>query len=192
MARLPQAERRDQLVAAAITVMTRDGVRAATTRAVVNEADTSLSVFHYCFDSKRALMEEVLRALVRRSADRAAEASQELPPGPGAIGASLRAYFTHVREHPADHQLTYDLTQYCLRHEDLAHLARLQYDLYASTIRARLVDAGLDGRLDTQVVARYLAVVVDGLTLDWLVRRDDASSAAVLETTIAHVESLLA
>ncbi|MFB7756763.1 TetR/AcrR family transcriptional regulator, partial [Streptomyces sp. NPDC056121] len=57
MGRMPSAQRRRQLVEAAIRVMARDGVAKTTTRSVVAEAGVSLSVFHYCFDSKQELLE---------------------------------------------------------------------------------------------------------------------------------------
>ena len=74
MARMPLAQRRQQLVDAAIAVLTREGVPKATTRAIVAEADTSLSVFHYCFDSKQELLDAVIKTLVGTDVD-LAEAS---------------------------------------------------------------------------------------------------------------------
>lgn len=205
--------RRAQLVEAAIVVMTREGVRAATTRAVVAEADTSLSVFHYCFDSKHALLQAVVTELVARSASRssAAGAAGAGLDGSGLDGsgsddagapasalhprvlvrASLEAYFEHVLAHPAIHQLTYEVTQFCLRDPELVAIAAHQYDLYASTVEAQIVASGARTSLPVTVFARQLAVMIDGLTLDWLVRRDEASSRTVLETTITFAESVI-
>ena len=71
MARMPVEERRQQLVDAAIRVMTRDGVTSATTRAISSEAGLSLSVFHYCFASKQDLLDAVIRQLVETTVDHA-------------------------------------------------------------------------------------------------------------------------
>ncbi|MFF9803244.1 TetR/AcrR family transcriptional regulator, partial [Streptomyces rochei] len=63
MARMPLVERRRQLTEAAIRAMARDGVAKTTTRSIAAEADVSLSVFHYCFDSKQALIESVITTI---------------------------------------------------------------------------------------------------------------------------------
>ena len=198
-ARMSLPQRRQQLVEAAIRVMTRDGVRKATTRAVVSEAGLSLSVFHYCFDSKQTLLEEVVRTIVGRTAALAQEAIvrgtarvAETADSPiDLVRSGLWAYWEHVRAHPDEHLLTYEVMQHCLRHEEMADVARHQYELYADAIAVQLRAAGLGDEADVLAVARYLAVVVDGLTADWLARRDDASAAAVLELTVRQLGLLL-
>ena len=67
MTRMSAAERREQLVAAAIRVMTRDGVVRATTRAIASEAGMPLGVFHYAFRSKAELMAVVTETIAQQS-----------------------------------------------------------------------------------------------------------------------------
>lgn len=187
-------QRRQQLVEAAIVVMTRDGVRRATTRAICTEAGTSLSVFHYCFASKQALLEEVVRTIVGRTATLASGAITELVAAASPqdrVRVGLRAYFDHVRSSPAEHLLTYEVTQHCLRDEELRDVARHQYELYGAEITRLMHSVGLPEDADVTVLARYLAVVVDGTTADWLARRDDATAEAVLDAAAAHVTALL-
>ncbi|GGD05355.1 TetR/AcrR family transcriptional regulator [Nocardioides daphniae] len=193
MARMPVEDRRAQLVDAAIAVMTREGVRRATTRAIVAEAGASLSVFHYCFDSKRALLEDVVRTLVNRTAAMAREALHTVEPGSDPLHTSLMAYWAHVTAHPDEHQLTYEVAQHCLRDPELAEVGRTQYDHYAGVIAGHL-RTNVPGASESpalEEVSRYLAVVIDGLTFDWLVRRNDEQAVAVLETVAAHVNTLL-
>lgn len=192
VSRMSVEDRRVQLVEAAIAVMTREGVRKATTRAIVAEAGASLSVFHYCFDSKVALLEDVVRTIVGRSATLAKEALSGVESGDNPLLAGLLAYWDHVTAHPAEHLLTYEVTQHCLRHPDLEEVARAQYDLYASVIGQHL-RAVLPGEADEQtasVVARYVAVVIDGLTLNWLARRDDDEAVAVLRACAQHAHAM--
>ena len=191
MARMPLAARRQQLVDAAIAVMTRDGVNKATTRAIVAEAGTSLSVFHYCFDSKQSLLEAVIKTIVGRTVT-LAEATFD----PGAsqldnIRGAFRAYWKHVTENPGEHLLTYEVTQYCLREPEFEHVAKLQYEHYAKAYVALFDSVGLTSVLPMETLARYLAVVVDGLTLDWLARGDDESALAVLDAVAEHLDGLL-
>ena len=57
---------------------------------------------------------------------------------------------------------------------------------------AALFDAaGLSTRVPVETVTRYLAVAIDGLTLDWLARRDDEQAVAVLDMLAEHADSLL-
>src|SRR4029079_17039577 len=67
MARMPSAQRRRQLTEAAIRAMARDGVPKKNTRSIAAEAGVSQSVFHYCFDSKEALVESVITTLTGHS-----------------------------------------------------------------------------------------------------------------------------
>ena len=191
MARMPLADRRQQLVDAAIAVMKRDGVNKATTRAIVAEAGTSLSVFHYCFESKDALLDAVIRTIVGKTAT-LAEAS--MVPGTDPVEmlkAAMRAYWDHLVANPEEHLLTYEVTQYCLRNPELSHVAKQQYEHYANPFAALFDAAGLRSVWPMETLSRYLAVIVDGLTLDWLARRDDASAYAVLDAVAEHVGALV-
>ncbi|HWJ82726.1 MAG TPA: TetR/AcrR family transcriptional regulator [Nocardioides sp.] len=191
MSRLPQAERRRQLVEAAITVMKRDGVGGATTRAIVAEAGTSLSVFHYCFASKQELLEAVIRQLVGTTVE-LAEASFPDDAAPAEmVRAGLAAYWDHVTSDPDHHLLTYELTQYCLRTPGLEEVARHQYEHYGHTFVVLLELLGLEPSIPLPDLGRYLAVMVDGLTLDWLARRDDASAARTIALIVDQVAAVL-
>lgn len=115
MARMPSAERRRQLTEAAIRAMTRDGVARTTTRSIAAEAGVSLSVFHYCFDSKQALLESVITTIADHSVSLAKEAIRPRATLRETVRAGFQAYWDHVVAHPEEHMLTYELTQYALR-----------------------------------------------------------------------------
>ncbi|MEU7314060.1 TetR/AcrR family transcriptional regulator [Streptomyces sp. NPDC007083] len=191
MGRLPSAQRRRQLVEAAIRVMTRDGVAQTTTRSICAEAGVSLSVFHYCFDSKQALVEAVMHTITAHSVTPVAE---HLRPGRDvreSVGAALRTYWDHVRAHPAEHMLTYELTQYALRRPGFAYLAERQYEQYAAANRQLLdhlcTELDLVPVVPAETLVRYLTSVIDGLTLNYLVLGGGQEAAAVLDTLAEHV-----
>jgi AcrR family transcriptional regulator len=133
MARMPSAERRRQLTEAAIRAMTRDGVSRTTTRSIAAEAGLSLSVFHYCFDSKQALIESVITTITEHSVTVVREAIRPKATLRETVRAGFQAYWDHVSAHPGEHMLTYELTQYALRQPGFEHLARRQYQLYCDT-----------------------------------------------------------
>ncbi|MBW8793377.1 MAG: TetR family transcriptional regulator [Streptomyces sp.] len=196
MARMPSARRREQLTEAAITTMARDGVAKATTRAIAAEAGVSLSVFHYCFDSKQALIESVITALTDHSVTVVREALRPRATLEETVRAGFAAYWEHVRDHPDEHMLTYELTQYALREPGFGHLARRQYELYG-TAYSELIEQlhrsrDLQLRVPVSVLARYLAAVTDGLTLNYLVLGDESAWNDVLDTVTAHIAALVA
>jgi AcrR family transcriptional regulator len=191
MSRLPQAERRHQLEEAAIAVMTRDGVGGATTRAIVAEAGTSLSVFHYCFASKQELLDAVIRRLVGTTVEFAEASFPENATPRDLVRAGLTAYWDHVTSNPERHLLTYELTQYCLRSPGLEEVARHQYEHYGDTFVMLFEALGFQGSIPLVDLGRYLSILVDGMTLDWLARRDDASAQRTIELIVDQVAGLL-
>ncbi|ELP70990.1 TetR/AcrR family transcriptional regulator [Streptomyces turgidiscabies] len=195
MARKPSAERRRQLTEAAIRAMTRDGVPRTTTRSIAAEAGVSLSVFHYCFDSKQALIESVITTIMDDYVDVVREAIQPQSTLRETIRAGFRAYWDHVAAHPGRHMLTYELTQYALREPEFTHLARRQYELYAETYAELLEQLretmAFELSVPVPVLARYLAAMTDGLTLNFLALGDEKACAEILDTVSDHVAALV-
>ncbi|MFF5363256.1 TetR/AcrR family transcriptional regulator [Streptomyces scabiei] len=195
MARLPSAERRRQLTEAAIRVMTRDGVPRTTTRSIAAEAGVSLSVFHYCFESKQELIESVITTITGHYVSLVREAIRPRETLRETVRAGFQAYWDHVSAHPGEHMLTYELTQYALREPGFEHLARRQYEMYRVTY-ADLIEqlrrtTGFELTVPVPVLARYLAAMTDGLTLNFLVLGDDAAWADILDTITDHVAGLV-
>ncbi|MCX5425410.1 TetR/AcrR family transcriptional regulator [Streptomyces sp. NBC_00078] len=195
MARMPSAQRRTQLTEAAIRAMARDGVAKTTTRAIAAEAGVSLSVFHYCFDSKQTLVEAVITALTDHSVTVVKQALRPRTTLVETVRAGFEAYWDHVRAHPDEHMLTYELTQYALREPGFAHLARRQYELYGDAYTELI--GRLRGSMDLQLrvpvstLARYLAAMTDGLTLNHLVLGDESAWTDILDTVIDHIAGLV-
>ncbi|WP_330329193.1 TetR/AcrR family transcriptional regulator [Streptomyces sp. NBC_00536] len=196
MARMPLAERRRQLTEAAIRAMTRDGVSRTTTRSIAAEAGVSLSVFHYCFDSKQALLESVIEAITAHSTTMVRQALCPRGTLGETIGAGFQAYWAHVATHPDEHMLTYELTQYALRQPGFEHLARRQHELYRATYTELLEQLRrtmeFELSVPVPVLARYLAALTDGVTLNLLVLGGgDTEAAEMLDMITAHVAHLV-
>ena len=168
--RRPSDERRRDLVEAALRVMARDGVAAASTRAITAEAGMAQSRFHYCFRSKAELLREVVETMVRN------QVTSVLGAG-GDVRTALRAYAQHLVDHPEQHLLSYELTQYALRTPGLAPLAAQQYQAYLEGAAEVLAALGIDD----PSAPRLVVALLDGVTLQWLVDRDVEAAVAVLE-----------
>jgi AcrR family transcriptional regulator len=186
--RLPVADRREALVEAALRVMSRDGLAAGTTRAVVAEAGMSLASFHYAFASRDELLAELVRRVVGREL---AAATAVMDPADGLAGclrAAARGYLAHLETDPGAEQLMLELTLHAVRDPALRDLAREQYRAYAEAA-ARLLElaaelTGAAWRRPVPELARLLVTLVDGATTTWLVDRDTAATRATLDAAV--------
>jgi hypothetical protein len=111
------------------------------------------------------------------------------------VRAGFQAYWDHVCARPGEHMLTYELTQYALRQPGFEHLARRQYELYRTTyaeLLEQLREArGFTLKVPVPVLARYLAAMTDGLTLNFLVLGDPSAAADILDMITDHVSGLV-
>lgn len=211
MTRMSAGERRGALVQAALRVVARQGVAAATTRAIVAEAGMSLASFHYAFESRDELMSELVSFVLEEQDDAlrimlsgvpgitevvAGARGPEADPVREVVSAGLRAFFDVVRQDPDREKAMFELTQYAMRTPGLESLARSQYESYYSLAERaiRSVTEALHVRWDRSVrdVAVLLVALTDGLTLGWLVGRDDRSAEAVIQFAADSIASLVA
>lgn len=191
MPRIAVDERRGLLVEAAIRVMVRDGVAKATTRSIVAEAGMALTAFHYSFRSKQELLENVIETITAHTLDLAVEVLGGDGSAEDKVRSALDTYWRHVIANPGEHRVTYELTQYALRHPGLATIARRQYEAYIAAASTLIASLGVAWKAPTPVVARYLISVMDGMTLLWLNEGDDASCRAALDLAGDHLVSLI-
>jgi AcrR family transcriptional regulator len=194
MPRIAAKDRREALIAAAIRVMAREGVIKATTRAIVAEADMPLGVFHYCFNSREELLQEVITRLTDSTVAAARQALAGESDLSSSIAKSLHAFWMGVELNPDEQLVGYELTHYTLRQPGLEGLARRQYAHYLEALKEFLADAaentGIQWTVPIPVLARYLYSVLDGLALSWIVDRDSEQSLEVLRITGEHLLTL--
>lgn len=188
MTRMSVAERRSALVDGALRVIAREGVSAATTRAISAEAGMPQASFHYAFESRDELMREVVKHVVE------AEERSILPAmAPASAPADMREallvglqhYFAGVVADPDHERAMYELAQYSQRTPGAEHLARLQYESYfalaVTSLQAAAQLVGSSWLRPVDEVARLLVGLTDGLTSTWLATRDDAAAARLID-----------
>ncbi|MFF1574090.1 TetR/AcrR family transcriptional regulator [Leifsonia sp. NPDC058292] len=197
MTRISAAERRTALVRAALRVVARDGVAAATTRAIVAEAGMSLASFHYAFTSRDELMVELINAVVdgeQSAFTPALLAASEPATVREVVRAGLRDYFDAVRADPDREKAMFELTQWALREPGFEPLARRQYERYFAVAESAVITAAAATASEwlrpTAEVARMLVVLTDGITIAWLVTRDDAAAEATIDFAAGAVAQL--
>ncbi|WP_028046218.1 TetR/AcrR family transcriptional regulator [Cellulomonas sp. URHE0023] len=178
MNRLPVAERREQLIEAALAVASRDGIDAATVRAVAAEAGVSLGVVHYCFQDKDELLRAMAHAITAQNLERST--GDAFPPGTSVedvVAGSVDALWDGIRESRGAQLLSYELTTSSLRHPELNQVAieqyRGQWAAAEQVLRGIEAAAGVTFTVPLDLLARTVVAVIDGYSLAWLVDGDE-------------------
>jgi AcrR family transcriptional regulator len=102
---------RDEILAAARTVLLRDGITAVTLEAVAREAGMSKTGLYYYFASKEALVFELVFAALRRQAEAVEARVATAGTGPAALGAVIGATVEGYASQMDDFRLAYLLPQ---------------------------------------------------------------------------------
>lgn len=194
MNRLPVAERREQLIEAALTVASRDGIDAATVRAIAAEAGVSLGVVHYCFQDKDELLRAMAHAITAQNLERSLD---ELPEGADVetiITAVIDALWGSIASARGPQLLSYELTTSSLRHSELNQVAIEQYrgQWSAAEQVLELVErsAHVGWRVPRAHIARAIVAVVDGFSLAWLVDGDTEAARRGLQGFGGYLTSM--
>lgn len=127
MAHVSAAERRPQLIKAAIDFMTREGVAAGSTRAIAAELGVAQATVHYTFGTKEGLYLAVMEQLTQ---DLVAQVEGAAPADGGfeeTASALAVALWRTVREQPESHQLLTELTMFALRSPALSGALEAHY-----------------------------------------------------------------
>jgi AcrR family transcriptional regulator len=182
--RLSVAERRQQLVEAAIAVASREGIDGATVRAIAAEAGASVGTVHYCFQDKNELLTEMAYELTRRNA------SQVLlgMPAEGDLATLLQraidALWNAVSSTRDAQLLTYELTTYSMRHPEVRPVSIEQYVASHAAARVFLetvaASAGIEWAVPIDTMTRIVTTTIDGVVLAWLVDGDDEAAHSQL------------
>jgi len=190
----PVGERREQLLDAAVAVMRRGGISAATTRAVAEQAGLQQGAFHYCFRSKDELFAALLDRELDASLGRAWDAVTGANDLEGGIAGALHAILERVRSDPEYHLLTAELVDVAARTDGLEHVAEREHTQYvdhAEQMLRRWQESG-EGRVtvDVRSLAESVVAASVGVTSAWLSTRDDDAahrSIALLAAGLAAV-----
>ncbi|WP_181803767.1 TetR/AcrR family transcriptional regulator [Streptomyces shenzhenensis] len=174
----------EELVAAAVRVIGREGVAGATTRKIAEEAGVPQGTVHYWFADKNELLQDVVRTIVERLEKTVAISDR---PGGGVtvedLRAGLRAAWAEVSGDDPGTQLGYyELTALALRNPSMRELARQQYGSYRELAARALAPMLADVEPQrAAALAQFVAVTFDGLALAWLADPEGTHPEQVIE-----------
>lgn len=187
-------ERRAEIIAATVRVLSRDGLAETTTRKIATEANVNQATLRYYFGSKDDLLFAVLQEMMDMTRE-IVRASTPLDRGlHDAIAESLKAFWAHVEEAPELQVMQYELTLYALRHQESAWLAKQQYDGYSAVVESLFQQAfdaaGRTSTVPLAELARFVIGGLDGLILQFISDRDAVRARHDLDHLIAAVIAL--
>jgi len=182
------SDRADRILEAALRVISRSGVDAATHRAVAAEAGVPLASTTYHFASKAELVRDALERVIERSI--AAVERAAAPPLPDAPAALIERLVDLVRALEAEDQAPmtaqYELMLEAGRRPGLRPLAVRWNDAYMEAMERLALAAGLP---DPALAADTLTDLIDGALLNQIaLPHDDFVEARLrpgLERTVA-------
>lgn len=159
--RLDPAERRDQIIAATLRLVARDGFAGVTLRDVAAEVGVVHGLIRHYFATREQLVAAAFDAAVRAEAVQDEELAEQLEPV-----AALADWLTTT---PREHYLVWiDAWSEAPRNPEL-HAALTRHhrdsDLRLARIIERNVEAGVATSSDAEADARMLTALVDGVAV---------------------------
>ncbi|WP_420176061.1 TetR/AcrR family transcriptional regulator [Luteococcus sp. OSA5] len=185
MTRMSLAERRQKLLEAALAVIGRSGVAAATTRAIAAEAGMPLASFHYAFESHQHLMVEAMASLGEAEL---AYCEQVQYSGTGVhevVANALAAYLDDLEDRAEQHLSRMELSDYALRTEGQESVPARWRAARLEQLTRKLTDfdqttGALQGA-DPAAVATVVQGLGDAVLAAYLLTRDRAAAQAVID-----------
>lgn len=165
---------REALIAAAIAVLTDDGIRGVTYRSVAERAGVTHGLVRYHFHT----LGELVRTAVRDWAATSIGLT-DIEPGNGQIDQIGSQLPENLREHGTEHIAMYEVTLTAARTGEMRTEVRGTYQAYCDAVGRELVRAGLD--TDGGTLADLVFAAIDGLTIQHLVFDDPQRLRAGLD-----------
>lgn len=192
MARISLADRRRDLIAAAIEVIATHGIDGATTRRITDQAKANVAMVHYCYDSKEALFSDVFAHVAKTYGD---IVKQSDPHSSLAESARqiLRGVMTYYLDSPNFAAATFELIRWARRRHEDGGMA--VFDEAVASTRTVLQEAAREDPVDPDTLDEMvyvLGTLADGFAVNWLTYGDRARAEAQIELTLSVFDTWLA
>jgi AcrR family transcriptional regulator len=185
---VPATERRQQLIEAAVRLMARDGMDAATLRAIAKEAGAPLATVHYCFTDKDELMsaasEHWLGELVgSMTGDVISQ---------GGLRATVKEmadqWWADLERNPANVLAQHELDLWAIRGTEHQALAKSIYPRYVQALTSvftrALHSAGEQSSIPPELLARAFLAILDGASFQYLANPESRKARDLLHLLI--------
>ncbi|MCQ9182678.1 TetR/AcrR family transcriptional regulator [Streptomyces sp. IBSBF 2953] len=191
MAHVSAAERRPQLIKAAIGLMAREGVAAGSTRAIAAELGVAQATVHYTFGTKEELYRAVMEQLTHDLVDQVTRAAPTDASFEESLVTLAEALWRTVLEQPATHQLLAELSMLALRTPHLTEALQSHYGEVLA-VTTKMIDKAAErtghqlGR-PAGTLARFFLAGFEGLTMQHLSLPDEEAESVCLRALVSAV-----
>ena len=169
--RLPARERKEQLIAATIELMRREGVQSVTIRAIAKEANAPLATAHYCFSNKEELMEAAAEAWFKNLS----RFSSDVPVHLGlrkAVEQVAEGYWRALEEEPDSILSEIELILWATRNAAVSPLAGRIYPAYEVELGNMFASAaqntGEQCLMEFATLVRIFLMIYDGAAIQYM------------------------
>ena len=184
MQRIAVEDRRTALLTAALRVIGREGMGAASTRAIAAAAGMPTASFHYVFASYDAMVEQLVAAVLDAQAAAVAVAVESADDLRGFVAGALQGWLDRAAAVPDAEVALHEIVAWSRSSPGRRHLAEVVYERYTASIESFMQAAGarfgVRWRIPSDDVARFVLVLTDGVAARWLVDRDVAAARTAL------------
>jgi len=187
-------ERRQQIIAAAIRVLAREGITETTTRTITAEAGVNGATLHYYFGSKDDLFWAVLQEIIQQGEAVIRNAARPDQGLYATIESCLRTSWLYEQDTLDLQTMQYELTLYALRRPEAAWIAKQQYEKYCEGLEAVFREASARSHESCAVpfadLARFAVSSTDGVLLRFLVDHDITQATRDLDRIIEVAQTM--
>jgi AcrR family transcriptional regulator len=180
--RVPAEQRKEQLIAATVELMRREGVQSVTVRAIAKEANAPLATAHYCFSGKEELMEAAAEAWLKNLSSFSGDVRAELGLR-NAVEQVAEGYWRALEEEPASLLAEIELILWATRNAPVSPLAAKIYPAYevelGNIFSAAAQSAGEECLISFPTLARSFLMIYDGVAIQYLTDAKAADHRAI-------------
>ena len=191
MARIPVAQRRQELIQAALEVIAAHGIDGATTRRIADQGHANVAMVHYCWDSKEDLFADVFDhvAATYREVIEESDPHSTLPETAAQI---LRGVMRCYLDSPSFTTATFELVNWARRQHGDRGVA--VYEQAFATVSKALQEAAGDTTSADVIdeIAYVMATLADGFAVNWITFGDPAAARQQIEINVSVLQSWLA
>lgn len=169
--RVPAEERKEQLIAATVELMRREGVQSVTMRAIAQEAKAPLATAHYCFSNKNELMDAAAEAWLKNM-NRFSGAVPEHLGLRKAVEQVAEGYWQALEEEPADILAEIELILWATRNAPVNPLAAKIYPAYevklGNIFSSTAASSGEQCLISFATLVRSFLMIFDGAAIQYM------------------------
>lgn len=169
--RVPAEERKEQLIAATVELMRREGVQSVTIRAIAKEANAPLATAHYCFSNKEELMEAAAAAWFKNLS----RFSSDVPVHLGlrkAVEQVAEGYWRALEEEPESLLSEIELILWATRNAATSPLAAKIYPAYevelGNIFASAAQGSGEECAIGYPALVRIFLMIYDGAAIQYM------------------------